>query len=841
MLLENFLQDVRIGLRVLIKEKGFCALAVAVIALGICGVTTMFSVVNGVLLRGFSFPTADRLMSVQFIDPAQTNFFGTANQIFALDFQDMQKEQKSFEHLAAFINGATVNLTYQGNPQRYTGGYVTDAFMKILGVTPIMGRDFTAADNTPGAEKVALISHQLWSRDFGSRRDIVGQAVRLNGKSATIIGVMPPGFAFPQNEELWIPLFSEFPPRPRSDRNNAGSNTPAVIGLLRHDITLEQATLEVGTYAARFAKEFPDTNKNFATGFVQPLIKTFTPRPLQGILYSMLAVCVAVLLLACANVMNMQFARATLRAKELAIRSSLGATRGRLIRQMLTESLLLAGIGATLGTALAYQATAYLLASVRNLPNPIPAYITFDIDGVVLGFIVLAAVLSAVVSGVLPAWMASQAHPVEVLKESGRGNTSRGITLITRGLVVVQILLTCVILIASLLQIKSIIQQQTVDYGYDTASVATARMGLMDGDYPTSDARRLFYDRLLRELRASPDIESAALTNRLRMAFTITGPARIEIEGRTYADNKDRPNVNAENITDGYFSTIGAKLREGRDFHLDDTDAKQPVAIVNAGFAAKYWPGQSALGRRFRTVGNNGTLFGPWRTIVGVVSDVRMTGPFNNPNVESFGFYLPYYSTQFGPATLAPVATQFATIVVKPRNGQAALFANSLRAAVKRVDPNLPIYFVGTAKENLDSFLGQNRIIAVMFTLFGAVALVLAAVGLYGVMSFSVNQRTQEFGIRMALGANARAILAMVLRQGAVQLVVGLALGVGAALAIATVGGSGIRNVLFNVSPLDPTVYAAVLGVLSFVALVATLIPAQRATRVDPMIALRAE
>lgn len=555
----------------------------------------------------------------------------------------------------------------------------------------------------------------------------------------------------------------------------------------------------------------------------------------------MLAVCLAVLLLACANVMNMQFARATIRAKELAIRTSLGATRGRLIRQMLTESLLLAGLGAVLGTALAYWASDYLLQSVRNLPNPIPAYITFEIDGRVLAFIVLATALSAVVSGILPAWMASKAHPAEVLKEAGRGNTSRGIMLITRGLVVLQILLTCVILIASLLQLKSIVQQQTVDYGYDTAAVTTARMGLMDGDYPNSDARRLFYDRFLRELRAAPEIEFAALSNSLRMAFTLTGPARLEIEGREYPDDRARPNVSVENVSDGFFQTLGIKLLEGRDFNADDTDARQPVAIVNAGFAAKFFPGQSALGRRFRTMANNGTLAGPWRTIIGVVGDVRMTGPFNIPNIEPVGFYVPYYATVFGPAAPAPVATQFATIVVKPRNGRADRFANQLRSAAKRIDPNLPLYFVGTAQENLDTFLGQNRIIAIMFTLFGLVALVLAAVGLYGVMSFSVNQRTQEFGIRMALGASARAILTMVLRQGALQLGAGLLLGVGAALTIAFVGGQGIRNTLFNVSPLDPTVYLAVLSVLTVVALLATFIPAKRATRVDPMIALRAE
>ncbi len=842
--LDSFLQDLRLGLRVLLKEKGFCALAVTVLALGICAVTTQFSVVNGVMLRGFSFPNAERLMSLQFIDPApaQPNFFGNNSQIFALDYQEIAASQKSFELVAAYINGSTVNLTYQGNPQRFTGAYVTENFLKILGVSPSRGRDFTAADNQPGAEKTALISHELWQTNFGGIPDILGQSVRLNGRTATIIGVMPPGFAFPQNEQIWIPLFTEFPPKNRTDRSAQG-NAPAVIGLLRRDLTVEQANSEISTFAARLAKDFPDTNKQFSLGLVQPLIKTFTPVQLSGLLLFMLGVCVLVLLLACSNVMNMQFARATLRAKELAIRSSLGATRWRLVRQMLTESLLLATLGATIGIVLAYRATDFLLATVRNLQNPIPAYITFDIDARVLAAIVGITTLAAILSGVIPAWMASRANPNDALKEGGRGNTSRAITLITRSLVVFQILLSSFILVASFLYSQSILRQQQLDYGYDTSGLSTARMGLMDGDYPTSDSKRLFYDRLLRELRASPEVESAALTSRFRMTFSGNGP--IEIEGRTYQENRDRPNANFENVSDGYFAALGQKLLAGRDFTADDTDLRQPVAVVNAFFAKKYFGDsadpQNALGRRFRTVGNNGQLFGPWRTIVGVVSDVRMLGPFNNPNVDAAGFYVPLYSIVFGPAA-APAAQQFTTIVVKPRGVPAPAFANNLRRITQRVDANLPLYFVGTPAENQDTFLGPNRVIAAMFTVFGLVAMILAAVGLYGVMSFSVNQRTTEFGIRMALGADNRSILAMVFRQSSVQLALGLVLGLGTALLIATLGGTGVQNALANmISPRDPATYLAVAALLTVVAFVATLIPARRATRVDPMIALRAE
>ncbi|MEO6004931.1 MAG: ABC transporter permease [Opitutus sp.] len=837
MFIETLFQDLRIGLRVLFKERGFCALAVTVLAMGICAVTTMFSVVNGVMLRGFSFPNAERLVSVQFIDPSQSTFFGVANQIFALDYQELAAHQTSFQSTAAYINGSTVNVTYNGNPQRYTGAYVTNDFLKILGVAPVLGRDFTASDNAPGAVTVTLIGHNLWQRDFGSNPNIVGTAIRLNGKPATIIGVMPPGFGFPQNEEIWIPLYNEFPPKPRNDQTAQG-NAPAVLALLRPEVSIEQANLEVSAFAQRLSREFPETNKGFSVGLVEPLIKTFTPRPVRGTLLAMLAVCGAVLLLACANVMNMQFARATMRAKELAIRSSLGATRLRLIRQMLTESMLIAALGATIGVLGAYWSTDYLLTAARNLANPVASYITFTIDGPVLIFVVGVTMLSAIVSGILPAWMASRANPVEVMKESGRGNTSRSIGLVTRGLVVLQILLTSIILIASLLQLQSIIHQQKLDYGYDNTAVLSARMGLMDGDYPNGEARRLFYERLVRELRASPETEDAALTNRFRMTFA--GNARVEIEGHAYNDDKERPNVNFENITDHYFSTLGIAFREGRDFTNADNDLKQPVAIVNAGFAQKYYPGESAIGRRFRTVGNNGVLFGPWRTIVGVVADVRMLGPINPPNVEAVGFYVPFSATTFGPAS-APTAPQFATVAVKPRGTRAAGFANNLRRQVNKVDPNLPLYFVGTPQANQETFLGGQRIIATMFTVFGAVAMVLAAVGLYGVMSFSVNQRTQEFGIRMALGADNLRILRMVVRQGSRQLALGLALGLGASLVIAVLFSDGIGNTLFQVSPRDPLTYGSVALLLSIVSLTATLVPARRATKVDPMIALRAE
>jgi predicted permease len=830
-------RDLRIGFRVLLKEKAFCALAVVVLALGIAGVTSMFAVVNGAMLRGFSFPNGDRLVSVNFIDPSSTNFFGANGQTSSMDYEEVRPAQQSLEHLTAYLNGSTVNVTVEGTPRRYVGAYVTEDFLRALGVRPALGRDFTAADNQPGAEKVAIIGHGLWQRDFAGAPDIVGKGVRVNGSPATVVGVMPPGFAFPVNEELWVPLFSEFPVRPRADPRNVN---PGLLGVLKPGFSLDQANAEFGGFAKRFSEAYPETNKAFSAAQVEPLIKTYTPRPLRGTLWTMLAFCVGVLLIACVNVMNMQFARATLRAKELAVRSSLGATRRALVQQMLTESLLVAGIGTLLGVGLAWLGVGQLTAAVRSLDNPPPSWITFEIDARALAFTVGAMLLAALVSGLLPAWMASRANVVDALKEGGRGNTSHRIGLVTRALVVIQVGLTCILLIGSLLQLRSILKQQAIDYGYDTGGIMSARMGLMDDDYPTPEARRLFFDRLARELAGHPEFGAVALTSRFRMVFSGSGP--IELEGKEYKEKRDRPNANFEQVTGSFFEVTGQRILEGRSFDEGDLDAKLPVAVVNAAFAKKHFGTDSALGRRFRSIDGNTEQPGPWRTIVGVASTIRMQPPFNIPNVDDSGFYVPFYSNPTGPLQPEPFAPQFATVIVKPRGGQRAdTLATPLRRQVQGVDANLPLYYVDTPKKNLDGFVGPNRIIATMFSIFGVVAAVLASVGIYGVTSFAVSQRTQEFGVRMALGADRSSILRLVLRQGTRQVVLGVLAGLGLAFTVATLGRDAIGNILFGVSARDPLTFAVVFALVAAVSLLATLVPARRATRVDPLVALRAE
>src|SRR5256886_3993727 len=467
----------------------------------------------------------------------------------------------------------------------------------------------------------------------------------------------------------------------------------------------------------------------------------------------MLAAVILVLLIACVDVMNMQFGRAALRAKELAIRGALGATRWRLVRQMLTESLVVAVFGAVAGVILAYWAVDMLVRAFSASPFPLPYWWRFTIDGRVLAFTLGITLVATVVSGLVPAFLSSRGNADEIMKEGGRGNSSRLVNVITRVLVVAQIALTAALLIAATLQIKSIRNQTKLDYGYDQNGVYAARMALMEGAYPTEDSRRDFFMHAVRALRANAQFESAAMTDRFRMTFAPGG--QYEVDGQNYLTDRDRPRGNFESVSDNYFSALGLKILEGRDFTVDDVDSKQPVAIVNASFARKYWGNQSAIGHQLR-IFNPGQPQ-PWRTIVGVVPDMLMQGPFDQ-QTNSVGFYMPLLG--------ASPAPQFLTILARPRAGQRAdTLGPALSRAVAEIDSNLPTYFAGTPGRFHNEILSGNRIIAGLFTIFGIVAFILSAVGLYGVMSFSVIHRTQEFGILMALGSDTRRIFRMVMTQ----------------------------------------------------------------------------
>src|SRR5579864_3014315 len=518
MILESVFQDVRVGMRKLFKEKSFCFLAMLVLGLGIGGAVTQFTVVNAIVLRGFSFPHPEQLASVGLIDPkatAQNNNFGNGQIPAAQDYEDLKAAQKSFSMMAGYLSRSTINVTYKNNPQRYTGGYVTADLFKIVGVAPVLGRDFTAEDNKPGAEKTVILGDEIWHRDFNADPNIVGQGVRVNGKAATVIGVMPPGFKFPFSEELWTPLYNEFPVTPRGDlRLGANNNAPAVMGRLKPGVTPDQVNAEFIGLARHLAQDYPKTNQNFTSATVQPLVNAFTGVQLRQIVWAMLGAVILVLLIACVNVMNMQFGRAALRAKELAIRGALGATRWRLVRQMLTESFVVAAFGAFAGVVLAYWGVDMLVRAFSASPFPLPYWWDFSIDGRVLSFTLIVTVVATLASGLVPALLSSRGSAAEIMKEGGRGNSSRLVNVVTRILVVGQIALTAALLIAATLQIKSIRNQTKLDYGYDENSLYAARMALMEGAYPTQQARMEFFKKALRSLRADPQFDSVALTSR---------------------------------------------------------------------------------------------------------------------------------------------------------------------------------------------------------------------------------------------------------------------------------------------------------------------------------------
>lgn len=825
MILETILQDVRVGFRVLFREKAFFALAVCVLAIGICAVTTQFTVVDAIVLRGFTFSHPEQLVDISIGDPLTLSTRGA--QVAMLDYEEAIRQQHSFSALSGYLNGSTVNTTIAGVPRRHTGGYVTDKFFSLLGVQPILGRDFAPADNKAGAARTLIISYDLWQSDFAGDPAVIGRAITVNGQMTTVIGVMPKGFRFPVSEELWVPLYSEFPPRPRDDPQ---ALTVAVIGRLKPGVTLDQATAEFTTIARRLALENPKTNKLLTAAQVQPLIYNFIGVTIRRMLYGMLFAVGAVLLIACVNVMNMQLARATLRAKELAIRGALGASRGRLVRQMLTESLVVATVGAVLGVLMSEWALNFLTRATSQLSFPLPYWIKFTIDVPVLAFTVGVTVFSAVASGLLPALIISRANPASVLKEGGRGNSSRMINVITRTLVVAQIALTSALLVGCFLQIKSVTMQRELNFGYDERSVYSARMGLFQADYPSEAARTAFFGKVLRELRADPAIGQAALSTRFQMLFNF--PQQVEVQGHVYPTDRDRPLINGEEISDDYFQTLGVPLLEGRGFTADDREDMHPVAIVNASLARQLFGREDPIGRQIRVFQAGGAV---WHTVVGVAPDMHMAGPFpqNDGTFIEAGWYTPIAGS------LAP---QFATIIVRPRGGPAEALQEAIQRDVRRADPNLPLYFLGTPMQLHLAILGQNQIVSNMFIAFGAAALLLSAAGLYGVMSFSVNQRTLEFGIRMALGARPADIFGMVFRQGGLQLAIGMAIGLGCTVAaVLMADASQIAAIIPFVSPRDPLIYGTVIGTLAAVAAVSCFGPANRATRVPPMVALRSE
>lgn len=803
-------QDLLLSLRSLRKEPASAVITSVTLALGIGLCTIAFSLVYGVFLRGLDVPMPERLFLIMESNPSRNQEWMWMN---VHDFHDFREQQTSFEAIGHYSTG-TVNLSGGGEPVRYNGGFVSANLFDLLQVRPFLGTTFRPEDDRAGAPLTILLGFEAWRTRYESDREIVGRSVLVNGEAATILGVMPEGFRFPQNQELWVAQRDTRAANP----DRARSTQFQVIGRLRDGMSRDQAEREMTVIAARLAQEYPASNEGVTTRF-RTFVEDDTGPELRAVFGAMQAATILVLLIAIANVANLLMTRATLRTKEAAVRTALGASRFRVVLPFFAETLVLATAGAIIGLGIAYTGITLFDGATQDVGKPY--YMVFRIDLPVLGFVAGITGLTALIAGAAPAFQVLKTDVQSTLKDESRGSGALGGRL-TKVLVVAEIALSCALLIGAGLMVKSIVKVRTFEYPFTTENILTARVGLFEAEYPDSGARRTFFRELQRRLEALPGVDAVTLTTSLPLQ---SGGSRIAIEGQVYAKEQDYPDARSANIAPGYFPTFGVKVLSGRDFTENDDAASLPVAMVNQAFVTRFFPDRDPLGRRFAEQWGRDSL-SAWRTIVGVVPDLRMEG-FDVDETHPSGYYVP----------LAQRDPRFVSLALRTSGTEPLTLTPAVRQAVTALNPNLPIY-------NVDSMEGVIRqetwfyyVFGTLFIAFGAAALFMATVGLYGVLSFSVSRRTREMGIRMALGATGRDVIRLVLHQGGKQIAVGLGLGLLLAFGVTRV----IGLLMFEVTPQDPPVFTGVVLTIAAVGLLASLVPARRATRTHPTAALRYE
>ncbi len=803
----SFIQNLRVGTRLMLKNPGVTAIAVLALALGIGLTTATFSIVYGALFRGLPFEDSHRIMHLERNNLSQDI---ESMEVTLHDFLDWREQQTSFHGLAGFYEG-TVNVSGAEKPDRFDGAFISANAFDILRERAILGRTFQAGEDEPAAPPVILLGYRVWQDRFDGDPDVVGTTVRANGEEMTIVGVMAEGFEFPINQDLWLPLRMD----PLRIERGEGISLE-VFGRLKDGVSLDQARAEMAAIARRIEMEYPETNEGVST-VIKPYTEEYIGEEPQTLLTTMFVAVFLVLLIACANVANLLLARAAARTKEVAIRSALGASRTQVILQMFAEALVLSSVGAVIGLGLGWLGVrAFNAAIVSTQP---PFWIDIKIDPVAIAFVIGLAVISAVIAGIIPALQATGTKVHEVLKDESRGASSMRLGKLSRTLVVAEIALSVGLLVAAGLMVKSVMNLRTIDFGFATRDVFTARVGLFETDYPDDASRIRFAEELVRRLEVIPGAEGVALTSVLPGLGS--GRNRFAVEGEAYATDTDYPLARILTASPNLFSTFDVSLLEGRDFRWADTEESMQVAIVNRPFVEKFFPGESPLGRRIRL--GDADSEEPWLTIVGVVPDMYMGGVDNE---DPEGVYVP----------ITQSALRFMSIAVRAPNNPMVL-APVVREEVMAVDRDLPIYWVWTMADAIARGTWFYRVFGTIFLLFGVVALFLASVGLYGVMAFSVSRRTQEVGVRMALGAQSRDVLKLIFRQGMTQLAIGLVLG----LLLAAALSRGLEVILFQVQPWDPVIFLLIIGVLALTSLAAWLVPARRATRVDPLVALKYE
>jgi predicted permease len=805
--MDSLVSDIRYGVRMLLKTPGLTIVATLTIMLGVGLTTHTFSVVYGSVLRGLDFDEGTSLIALSEDVPSQGN---RGNGIPILDLIDWREEQTSFRGLAAVTQG-TVNLADEGSPpERFDGAFVSSNLFDQVDGVPILGRGFEPEEDAGTSESVVVIGYDIWQNRYAGAADVVGRSVRVNSVRATIVGVMPEGFHFPFEQDIWLPLGVNPLEAERGD------SRVQVVGRLLEGVTIEQADVQMQGIAQRIAAEYPETNEGVGV-WVQTYEDSMMPPEIVAVLWLMLVAVFGVLLIACFNVANLLLARAAVRSREVAIRSALGADRARLIRQLMLEAALLATVGGLGGVALAWIGVEAFNAAILDVQKPY--WIDIRLDAPALLFTFLITAFASVAAGTVPAVRASGAKIHEILQDEGRGSSSFRMGRFSGFLVVGEIALSCALLVAAGMMIKSVVNVSRFDMGFEGEQVFTARLGLFEADYPDGDSRLAFFDRLLDELRSEPEVAAAGLA--LTLPALGSGGGRIALDGVAYAEVRDQPFSNVNIISPGYLEVLGVTPSDGRLFSDADREGAVAVTVVNESFSTRHFGGESPIGERFRRGAE-----GPWLTIVGVIPDVFVGG---NGITGTGGI-----EDQFFVPLAQDATSRFMSVAVLTR-GEPGAFANTAVAAAQRVDPGLPLYWLRTMDESVQTATWIFTIFGSLFTIFGFAALFLAAVGLYGVMAFSVSRRKQEMGIRMAMGAGARTVFGLVLKKGMSQLGLGAAIG----LAMGAAMARPLSVVFFDVEPSDPVVYGAIVVTMALSGLLACLLPARRATQIELVDALR--
>jgi putative ABC transport system permease protein len=806
--------NLKYAVRTLVKDPWFTLVAALALGLGIGVNSTVFTFVNAVLLRGLPFASPDEIVHVNGRNTAD----GGMMPISYPDFIDIRTQSKSFTGLAAY-QGTTMNVSDGGHaPERAQGVRLSANAFSILGERPIRGRDFRAGEDLKGAEPVALLGYGLWKTRYGSDTGIVGRTIKINEAAHTVIGIMAEGNRFPSNADLWTTLI------PEGDFEKRQMRRIMLFGRLLPGVTVKQAQTELSGIAKQLEQQYPDTNK--AVGVeVMTFNDRFNGGPIRVVFLAMMGAVGFVLLIACANVANLLLARSARRSREIALRIALGASRARVIRQLLVESTLLAFLGGIIGFGLSLIGVKLFDMAVADVGKPY--WIKFTMDATVFAFLVAVCFATGIIFGLVPALQVSRTNLNDILKESGRGNAGgRRARWLASTMVVAELTLTIVLLAGAGLMIRSFLKLYSMDIGADISHMLTMRMTLADKKYPTPEQRRLFYQAMLSRLAAVPGIAGASIASAPPASGVQTQP--FEIEGRPAADPKKLPLVTVMQVSEGYFDVLDVRMREGRVLRETDGNKGSESVVINARFASQHFPGEDPLGKRLRLKVdermNAVTSEQPWLTVVGVVPNVRQRSLQDvDPDAIAYTSY-----------RLQP--TLGTAILIRSHSDPTALIP-AVRKAVQDVDPDQPVFGVQTMEQALAQNRWPHRVFGTLFTIFAFIALVLSAVGIYAVTAYSVTQRTQEIGVRMALGAQARQVSWLILRQGLVQLAIGLTLGGAGALA----AGPVLQTLLVQIKPTDPATLAAIGLVFTVVTVVACLIPARRATRLDPLAALRVE